>query len=320
MPDHKMGSDRASWFGEENDFVALSRSQAGESKNIVAKLEDFQRRLENCFEIVWELEEFVEAYEAGEEDLQDKDHRYIYLCRKLTEHFEFFWYLFPGVIDEDWFSDFYRLLRLAHQSAEPGGRFEEEFHFLHRVSKKIVQFNSGPSEQSPLQKMDRFSHRRGMEFMDLSLLSEFDRDMAEARDLVAIGYHQTALFVLGRAIEKALRILGEDRQIESVSVHGNARRWERTTFKHMCEALKNVDRPGGKGKMLNQKQYHQVSSLIQYRNDTAHSEHGNLDREEARHEIRNASRLLVKLSDQIREMRKQDLAAQIEPVTDQKIS
>ncbi len=81
--------------------------------------------------------------------------------------------------------------------------------------------------------------------------------------------------------------------------------------------MKNIQKPNSTEKLISQRQYHEISVLVNYRNNVAHSEHEDIERDEALRQINNAFSLLKELTEQIEELEKLD-DDEINPIEGQK--
>lgn len=171
--------------------------------------------------------------------------------------------------------------------------------------KRILVYNRGSSPIT--QALWQFFNKRFNEIVYSDVRDEFRGDLFEARDHACAGYYSTALFVLGRAIEKALYKIGKARNISSIIIKFSnkktKREWSEASFYFMNKALYKAKDPVEKGAILDKKQYSEINKLISYRNDAAHKEYRNLPEKKARREMRNATAVLEDLSEILKHYR-----------------
>jgi hypothetical protein len=243
--------------------------------------------------------------------------------RDLMESIEEVQWNFPELASEHWFGRFRSDVHHAYWRVEDG-RFDnayEDEDELSSLAGEVNRIQYSTAGYRPEEFYRRLNNH--IEQMDWDLLSDsppdaYEDEIREAKDLFCLGYYSTALIVLGRAVEKALLELGKTREVESVYDFNKQIDWEDTKYYQKNEALRQVDMPGEQGKVLSKRQYHQISILIDYRNNVAHAEYGNIGREPAIRQLSDAGELLIEL-ERKREYLEELDPEEIEPVGTQNI-
>lgn len=210
---------------------------------------------------------------------------------------------FPQIKKKRWHHNFSEAIEGAHWRLEEGWFVEHENkHVIANYIRDILENTDRKPEDDIVSRLKRYFEYK-LEFLDEGKVSEdFQEDVKEARDIACLGHYSSALFVMGRGIEKALNKLGDAREVKSIKAHEDTKKWGKASFHQMNEALKEVDMPDGSGKVINKKEYHEISKLIGYRNDVAHNSHYDLEKDQAMSEIESAFHLLKDLSERIEEM------------------
>ncbi len=126
------------------------------------------------------------------------------------------------------------------------------------------------------------------------LHDDLTADVEEAQDLVTLNYYSTALFVVGRAAERAIDRIGSLRGIRKVKRGTATTAWHKASFALKKDAIA-ADEYRGKS-ILTRRDALELQILIDHRNSLAHKDHEKLDPEEGRRALADAHALLVKLS------------------------
>ncbi len=239
---------------------------------------------------------------------------------KIMEAAEVFSYNFPELAKSSWRGGFTQDVAHAYWRIEEG-RFrkaasdEDVFAQLMGEASDILE-NSTSASNSVLQRLTEFLENYGRDLHPQDVPEQHRVDVYEARDLYCLGYYSTALMVLGRAVEKALLELGQVRKVRTVEAYGTTD-WEDARFYNRNEALHHINMPERHGKVLSDREYHQIAILIDYRNNVAHSEYDQVGREEAHRQLMDAFALLRELSEKIEYLEELD-DDKIEVVEEQK--
>ncbi|MFD1634638.1 hypothetical protein ACOZ4L_02775 [Haloplanus ruber] len=308
---------------EDLDYRALDAPWFYARSNIYERIFRLHTIINEIANYIDELKEFDEAYTDADESVTREQTREAKLAvRQLMEHTDAVKWNFPEIVHESWFSSFTSDLAHAYWRVEEG-RFrnplenEQQLYSLAGEVQRICR-NLSDSRQTGF-----YTHLQDyIERLDWDLNSptpdRFEDEAREAADLFCLGYYSTALIVLGRAIEKALLDLGETRQIRSVHVYGEERPWSETKFYHKNVALKRVDMPNESGKVLSKRQFHEISILVDYRNNVAHAEYSDISRDKALRQCQNAFDLLREI-EEIRDALCDLSDDKIKPITQQKV-
>lgn len=205
---------------------------------------------------------------------------------------------------EEWFINARNAIGSAHWRVEKGV-IDKDPEQLRMWADRIVREAEGPGRHDLVVNIRQFIERRGHFLSTHDVEKTFERDVREARDLYSLGYYQTSLFVLGRAVERGLLELGELRGLLRIEPeNGKPQKWEDAKFAQRGKALHRL--PLGPGKMtcLNRREYHEVAILANQRNEVAHSDYTEMPDEEGERMVRNAFSLLVAISHRTAELKK----------------
>lgn len=285
-----------------------------ENQNIIMRVFQLKENFDQVFEAVETLDEIKTELSEGaayEEVIRD-GRRAIF---ELMDGLESFLYNFPEILQEEWFHNFWQTVAGATWRAQEG-KLEGERRFKIFLN-DILAYFPGTIYGSIYRDFNRFLEFYGSDIQPNQVPDDFRLDVYEARDQFCLGYYSTALFVLGRAVEKALLQLGQERKIETIKAFGREVDWKDARFYSRKEAMKNIQKPNSTEKLISQRQYHEISVLVNYRNNVAHSEHEDIERDEALRQINNAFSLLKELTEQIEELEKLD-DDEINPIEGQK--
>lgn len=263
---------------------------------IGVKIEDINRNLR---ELQNELRKFEKEEISGEDLFRETCMKIRHLRDNLDDITE----AFPEIEQKGWHHNFSEAIEGAHWRLEKGWFIKHENEpVIATYIRDILEHTDRKPEDDIIWRLKRFFEYR-IEFLDQKKAAEdFQADIKEARDIACLGHYSSALFVMGRGIEKALNKLGNTREVKSIKAHGSTIKWRRASFYQMNEALKEVDLPDNSGKAINNKEYHEISKLIGYRNDVAHNSHHDLEKDQAMSEIESAFHLLKDLSERIEEI------------------
>lgn len=290
------------WTPYENGnvFIRISR--------LYGLLDELQEGLENLNDIFNSLEEMNKKKGKGYEAREAQDDIYFAIEDSLN-CVEVFGYCFPELFEKEWFDRFWQDLSSLYWRLDEDELGTKKEKTLLRRSKKILEHTEGRRSTHPFNKLIKFLERYGIDIYFGDFSEEFQPDVFEARDQFCLGYYSTALFVLGRAVERAMLMVGEERKIESVRFgdgnNADVKSWEDAKFSHRVKVLSDVDRPGSTREMINSTQFNEGQILVDYRNKAAHSEYEDLDEEKAERKIHDALDLLgdlCQLLDELREM------------------
>ncbi|WEL19219.1 hypothetical protein [Candidatus Nanohalococcus occultus] len=298
-------------MGENFDYYCFEPPAVLSNLNIIDRYTSHGREIRRIREELENLEEKQKAYKNGEISYEPFYRECDSSVFQIMESSEKLDYFIEALQEEDWFYEFQQDVASLFWRLEEN-RFNEEQNangLQHRLS-NILRHRK--QRNSVTQKIHQ---RLGEMFLHVSsadVIRELEDEMFEARDLACAEYYSTALFVIGRAAEKCLYIIGEERRIEKIEERYSSEReartikWEKSGFKRMSEALKEAEADPISGKLIDQKQYSEVQKLISYRNDMAHREHGQLERKRAKVEINSAVQLLEDLSKTVEKLREHD--------------
>lgn len=267
---------------------------------IGVKIEDIDRNLR---ELQNKIREFEKDEISGE-----KLYRETYMSiRYLRDNLDDITEAFPEIEQKGWHYNFSEAIEGAHWRLEEGWFIEHDNKpVIAKYIRDILENTDRRPEDDIVSRLKRYFEYR-LEFLDEDKVSkDFQVDVKEARDIACLGHYSSALFVMGRGIEKALNKLGNVREVKSIKGHGTTKKWIKASFHQMNEALKEVDMPDGSGKVINKKEYHEISKLIGYRNDVAHNSHHDLEKDQAMSEIESAFHLLKDLSERIEDIEEMD--------------
>lgn len=288
-------------FNKTADFYALEPPWFSENSNAIVRIFRLKKAFDGVFDSLDEVEEIENKLEEDEAKPEDVVFDFQIAVHEIVHGLEEFYYCFPEVVNEEWFHSLWQSSAGAYWRAEEG-RFKENPEGITYYVSEIVDHIPSGQEPGPYRNLEAFLNSRGSSFRHSQVDALFKEDVYEARDHIAIGYYSTALLVLGRAVEKALLKIGQERKIERIK-KGEQRSWDEATFSDRTEALANADHPNGDGKMISQKQYLEISILIDYRNNVAHTEYESIEREEAIRKCETALDLLKELSGLLEEIR-----------------
>lgn len=272
-----------------------------ENQNVVKRLFRLKEEYETVFDSIEKLSEL-------ESDLEEEDGDYEEIHREarraifdLINGLEVFIYNFSELVNEEWFGSFWQSVASATWRAEQN-RFESNPESLATHIRDILDHTPSTIYTGIRGDFQNFIEFYGREIEPSNVPENYQADVYEARDLFCLGYYSTALLVLGRAVEKALLELGHKRKIETLQEFGSETSWDNARFYSRKEALKEIQKPGSSDKMISQRQYHEISVLVDYRNNVAHSEYENLEKEEALRQINNAYSLLNEICELIEQL------------------
>ncbi|WP_137285480.1 hypothetical protein [Halorussus salinisoli] len=317
----RVGEHESPSFSEkEDDYFALDPPWFFANSNVIERLfqlRHHQTQLNNSFD------ELETLYEECQKQGTDAIASSLDISRHITdmmESAEVFSYNFPELARKSWWGGFTEDIAHAYWRIEKG-RFkgaasdEETLGTLLREVASILE-NSTATNNSVLHQLRLFLDQYGYELNPNDVPEDYQIDVYEAQDLYCLGYYSTALMVLGRAVEKALLELGQVRDVRTIRTH-DIIEWEDAKFYHRNKALREVNMPERHGKVLTEREYHQIAILIKYRNDVAHSEYEQVGREQALRQLKEAFDLLNELSDKIEYLEALD-DQEIDPVEGQK--
>jgi hypothetical protein len=222
----------------------------------------------------------------------------------LTQGVELFLYLFPDLGRQRWFQVVWDALAKAHWRVEEG-RLETSPDEMKVVLRDIVEHWEGTPENRFPDHLYDFLRYQWDELSTHDVLPEFETDVSEARDLAILGHYSTALFVLGRGVERALLLVGEARKVERIQLpSGKSLRWTDCTFHQRNEALRHVPAVVRDGSVLTRSQYLQIKVLIDHRNMVAHPDYHAVRREDARRVAQQAYALMRDVGVLVEDLRK----------------
>lgn len=286
------------------------------------RLKESFERIGECLE---ELGEFRESFESHPETIEQSQVSEIFnAIRDLMEGVEGFQWNFPNLAYQYWFGGFMGDVAHAFWRIEDG-KFSnapgdsDELHLLAREVERIHKNVHGSTRHGFYSRLDEFIEQMDWHLVQGTPPPRYEDEIREAKDLFCLGYYATALIVLGRSVEKALLELGRTRDVRSVKAYDEIDDWEETKYYHKNEALRQVDMPGKHGKVISERQYHQISILINYRNNVAHTEYENISRAKAIRQCSDAADLLIELEEKREYLEELDLG-EIEPVKAQKVN
>ncbi|WP_226040196.1 MAE_28990/MAE_18760 family HEPN-like nuclease [Natrinema sp. DC36] len=287
-----------------------------ENSNIVQRIFQLHSEFKNIFESMNGIDEIVKKYRredisSGSVVMDGKT-----LIFKLIRGLEVFIYNFPDIIHNEWFGDFWQTVAAATWRAEEGWFKGEPDRLISRLE-DILDYEPNSLYAGVFQKLSNYIEFMGSNINPNEVPEKYRNDVYEARDMFCIGYYSTGLFVLGRAVEKALLELGQERKIETIEPFGREKDWDEAKFYSRKEALKKIQKPNSGKKMISKRQYHEISILVDYRNNVAHTEYENLTLEEAIRQVNNALSLLKDICGLIEEMKEID---DIDTVRGQKVN
>lgn len=308
-------------FHEEGEYYDLEPPWNFANNSVIVRISQLRRHRDRIFKSVNELESL---YKECQKHGTDAITRTLDITRhilKLMESAEVFSYNFPELAEKSWWGGFTQDVAHAYWRIEEGrfedaGSDEETLSGLLGEVADILENSTGASN-SVLHQLSIFLDHYGQDLHPQDVPKKYESDVYEARDLYCLGYYSTSLMVLGRAVEKALLELGEVRKVKTIRTHGSQTDWRKARFYHRNIALNRIDMPDQHGKVLSEKEYHQIAILIDYRNNVAHSEYDQVGREEAHRQLMDAFDLLRELSEKIEYLQELD-DDMIEPVEGQK--
>ena len=273
---------------------------------IGVKIDEIDRNLR---ELQNKLRKFEKEEISGEKLYKETCMSIRHLRRNLDDITE----AFPEIEQKGWHHNFSEAIEGAHWRLEEGWFIEHDNQpVIARYIRDILENTDRKPEDDIVFRLKRYFEHR-LEFLDEDKVSEdFQVDIKEARDIACLGHYSSALFVMGRGIEKALNKLGNAREVKSIKAHGDTRKWRKASFHQMNEALKEVDMPDESGKVINKKEYHEISKLIGYRNDVAHNSHHDLEKDQAMSEVESAFHLLKELSERIEDIEEMEDITEVE--------
>ncbi|MFD1527596.1 MULTISPECIES: hypothetical protein [Halobacteriales] len=286
----------------------------------IFKLKEFYDEIRDHIET---LEGFVEQCGSEEKEPSKKlisDSRRAIL--RLMRNVEAIAWNFPHLAHESWFGSFkediahgyWRIEEMRYQNAESD---PDERRQLCGEARRICENTSEAFSQGILGRLTEFFEFMDVDFHMKDTPKEYKSTIREAADLYCLGYYSTALLVLGRAVEKCLLQLGRDRKVKSIRAYNDEIDWEDARFHFRNKALNRIDMPEKHGKVLSDRQYHQIAILIKYRNNVAHSDYEQVGRDEALRQCMSALDLLEELNELRSHLRELDDES-IRPVSNQK--
>ncbi|WP_152423135.1 hypothetical protein [Natrinema versiforme] len=292
--------------------------------NVIYRIFKLKEKVSELHERMDLLETFIEEYESDEEEPSPKlirEARRSIL--RLMNCVEVIAWNFPHLASETWFGHFKEDIAHGYWRTEEG-RYrdaetdQDELGQLYSEARRIFDNTSNSQSQGVLSRLSEYFEFMDIDFQMKKVPEEYDDAIREAADLYCLGYYSTALLVLGRAVEKCLLQLGEDRRVESVRMYGDEVDWEDTKFHFRNVALNRINMPKMHGKVLSDRQYHQIAILVDYRNNVAHSDYEQIDRDAALRQCMESVDLLEELNDAREHLQELD-DEDIDPIYNQKV-
>jgi hypothetical protein len=212
-----------------------------------------------------------------------------------TRGIEIVYSQFPDLEQEEWFTGTWEEMAGAYWRAE-AGQLDSDAEVVRMWLDRLLPYFEGPPNQDFTSKLYWHLHRSHAMLEGDAAVEDYDSDFLEARDLAVLGYFSTALFVMGRSVERVLHEIGERLGLEGIQFpNGKTLAWEDVGFQQKADALHRVKGRVDEGRILSKPQYHEVSILVHHRNAVAHKEYASVPAEEAQRMLNNASRLLTVL-------------------------
>jgi uncharacterized protein YutE (UPF0331/DUF86 family) len=311
-------------FHENGHYYNLDTPWFHANDNVLKRIFELKSAFDTIQHSLSTLDDLHEKCEEEGTDAIDSSTDITRHIRRLMKASEEFEYCFDELARSAWFSGFTQDIAHTYWRFEEGkyrnaAKDEGVLRQLLDEVRRILDNTSTTSSQGVVRRLRRFIESYGMEVSPSSAPTRFKEDVYEARDLYCLGYYSTALLVLGRAVEKGLLELGEERKVKSIETNWGERSWQEANFRGRNNALKHVNMPETDGKVISQKQYHEISILIDYRNNVAHKDYSDIEREAAKRQIKSAYALLESIQEKIDHL--QDLDdEEIEPVEGQSAS
>lgn len=301
-------------FNDEMGFYCFEPPWFYEKYNPLIRASELNDRLEEMRDRIDNLQNIHHKHKKDEEECENKVFDIWVEVEPLMGNIELFGYVFKELSQKEWYITFWQNTAGVYWRA--GEMVEEDnLNYINRQGvmvtlQDLLKYFTGAGG-NPINKLHAYVEDRGREiYFDYDLPNEFEHDLYEIRDLFSLDYYSTTLLVLGRSVEKALLTLGNERKIKTLRSFGDVRKWEEARFYSRVEALKEINKPDSDEKMISRKQYHELSILVDYRNNVAHSEYEEITREEALSQIDDALRLLddiCRLIEEIRNMNDQKI-------------
>lgn len=298
-------------YADDRDYASDMTTVLGTNANVFIRIFEIRRRFSQVRTSVNELETFLDKYNEG-----NMSHRVarngLASVKELMRSLDRIEYYFPGLGEEVWFSGFQDDVHHAYWRIEDGrfnGVLESEDDALDGFAREVNRILGNVSDSThtnPVNQLNRFFEHYGEGFYPGDAPEEYYNEVFEARDLFCLGYYSTGLFVLGRAVERALLKLGDARKITSVDGFRGSTAWDLAYFAERTEALHNIDKPDDSGKMISEKQYHWIQLLMKYRNQVAHDEYRAISKSDATRMMGQALELLSDLEELRIELDKMD--------------
>jgi len=293
---------------DDRDYYSFNPPTIVENLNIIDRYMKLGSTIDSIREYLNELEKAEGKYRQDEIEYSEL----LRICTtsvfRVMENSERLDYLYEPLSQEEWFYNFQQTVASLYWRLEDEYYPNEEYSdALLAQIREILEHREG--REPVVQKIYSKFAERYKDIAYADVLEELEDELFEARDHACAEYYSTALFVLGRAAEKALYMIGEERNIQKIKIKFNSdrklieKKWGKASFSEMNEALKQTEAEPIEGKIISQKHYAEINKLISYRNDLAHKDHKDLDKERARVEINTAVKLLEDLSDLIEQLK-----------------
>jgi mRNA-degrading endonuclease HigB of HigAB toxin-antitoxin module len=310
---------------EELDYRAIDVPWFYASHHVFERAFQVKHHLERMRESFDTLRTFINRSEAESHAVEREEIKDSLLAiRDLMESVDVIQWNFPELASKHWFGATRGDIEHAYWRVEDG-RFdkayenEEQMYALAGEVQRILDNFTESIRHGFYDRLNEYIQK-----LDWNLISgyppeRYEDEIREAKDMFCLGYYSTSLIVLGRAVEKTLLELGQERKVRSVHAFGETKAWKDTKFYTKNEALSDIDMSGKAGKVISDRQYHEISILIKYRNDVAHAEYDNISRDEAIRKCSDAGDLLVDLEEEREYLEKLD-DNEINPVENQTVN
>lgn len=283
-------------YDKEGKFYCFEPPWYYENFNIIYRSKQLYDSVSEMERRVGEIKDFFDNAETREE-AESNIYELYSSVELLLREFETFKYVFPYIVENEWYHDPWQDFAGAYWRLE-----EEGWGRKRGISMNLqdgLNYFSGP--HNTIKKFYGFLENLGNELPYMRIDDEFEEDVDEIKNLYSIGYYRTSLLVLGRTIEKCLLMIGKERKIVSVDFH-SVMPWEETSFSARAKALKDVNMPESNEKVISKRQYHNIQIMIDHRNNVAHSDYENIEKEVAINKIESGFRLLKELDAQLEKL------------------
>ena len=267
-------------FTPETDFF--------ESAHPVDRHGRVNDKVEEMREYMSRLSKAKRKYQQDKKDYSSFRHEAHVCTEFILEDAEMLDHYFDCFEGEAWLGSFFNELGQLYWRLEDD-RFEteEKSDALLRMVNEILSNQHSRGSKDTINKMHTKITHSFLEVSSADVIDEFEEDLLEARDLAAMGYYSTTLFVIARAVEKATYILGVERNVSHIEFRkkSSQKDWEKTTAYERVEALDQIENPDKDGKILNNKDKGGITRLRDYRNDAAHKDYRSMDREKQKEKL-----------------------------------